>query len=77
MEYIERRVNYSTTYLTVALMSAAFIIILLYPPVNNFLMRSSGSYVIYMVVVAIIIGLVVYISERINADWGNGLQQMQ
>lgn len=76
MEYIEKRVNYSTTYLTVSLMAAAFVVILLYPPVNNFFMRSSGSYVIYMLVMAIIMGLVVYVSERINADWGNGLQQM-
>lgn len=76
MDYIEKRVDYSTTYLTVSLMAAAFIIILLYPPVNNFFMRSSGSYVIYMLVMAIIMGLVVYVSERINADWGNGLQQM-
>lgn len=77
MDYIEKRVNYSTTYLTVALMAAAVIIIILYPPVSQFLMRSSGSYVMYMLVVAILLGLTVYVSERVNAEWGNGLQSMQ
>lgn len=63
-----KNVRCGAHYLSLALLTASLVIILLYKPVNMFIMRSSGSYVVYMLVFALIIGLSVYIFERIMVD---------
>ena len=65
---MEKRIKHGIHYLTISLVTAIFVLILLYPKVNTYLMRSAGSYVMYMLLMAILIGFIVYITERIIVD---------
>lgn len=68
MEYVEKRIKHGIHYLTISLVTAIFVLVLLYPRVNTYLMRSAGSYVIYMLLFAVLVGLIVYVTERILVD---------
>jgi len=68
MDAIQKKVCQGLKYLTVALIAGSFAIILLHPRINGCLMRSSGSYSMYMGVFALLIAVVVYLTERLLAD---------